>query len=159
MYGFVYSMVSLSLNSKFRSVAFTRPSSLFQKSNMSKSSSAEVNISPRLFSSFELFWIWIWIWSYENPCLATIGKQLKIHFVIRKIFERFTSEDYNTFFQIIKTSKVEQIISLYGDMDFPKSLFVKLLKNSMVFKFLVRFVRKNPGLIVQLLKIISKRVN
>ncbi|MHA1148062.1 MAG: geranylgeranyl reductase family protein [Promethearchaeota archaeon] len=91
---------------------------------------------------------------YENQCSATIGHQLKIHFIIRKIFEHFTSDDYEMFFQIVKISHVEELISLYGDMDFPRTLFIKLLKNSLVFKFLLKFFRKNPLLVFKLLKIL-----
>ncbi len=91
---------------------------------------------------------------YQQPCIISVGKQLKIHFLIRTIFEHFTREDFDTFFQIVKTSKVENVISLYGDMDFPKMLLVKLLENSLVFKFLFRFIRRNPRLIVKLVRII-----
>lgn len=93
---------------------------------------------------------------YENQCSATIGHQLKIHFLIRTIFEHFTNQDYETFFQIVKTSKVEDILSLYGDMDFPRSLLMKFLKNSMVFKFLMSFLRRNPLLLVKLAKILLR---
>lgn len=93
---------------------------------------------------------------YEKPCSATLGWQLKIHYILRIIFERFTNEDYETFFQIIKTSKIEQIISFYGDMDFPKSIFFKLLKNPLVMHFLLRFIRKNPLILVNVFKIILK---
>lgn len=94
--------------------------------------------------------------NYEIPCKNEINRSLKTHLVIRKIFECFTSEDFETFFQIVKTSNVENIISLYGDMDFPLSLFLQLLKNSMVFKFLLSFLRKNPLVIFTLLKILLK---
>lgn len=93
---------------------------------------------------------------YEKPCSATLGWQLKIHYILRIIFERFTNEDYETFFQIIKTSKIEQIISFYGDMDFPKNVFFKLLKNPLVMHFLLRFIRKNPLILVKVFKIVLK---
>ncbi len=92
---------------------------------------------------------------YEKPCMATVGKQLKIHYIISKIFEKFTNSDFETFFQIVKTSKIEQIVSLYGDMDFPRSLLFKLLKNSMVIKFLIRFLRKNPLHIFRIIKTVA----
>ena len=92
--------------------------------------------------------------NYEIPCSTAIGKQLKIHYLIRSVFERFTEDDFDTFFQIIKSSNVEQIISLYGDMDFPRNLVFKLLKNSMVFKFLLKFLKENPFLLFKLVKIL-----
>ena len=89
---------------------------------------------------------------YEKPCNAEIGKQLKIHYALRKAFENFTNNDFENLFQIAKTHKIEQIISLYGDMDFPKSLMFKLLKNLEIIKFLIRFIRKRPLLFLKLIK-------
>ncbi|MFO8019231.1 MAG: NAD(P)/FAD-dependent oxidoreductase [Promethearchaeia archaeon] len=91
---------------------------------------------------------------YEQPCEATIGRELKIHFLIRMIFEKFDISDYDTFFQIIKSTNIEDIISLYGDMDFPRELIFKLLGNSHVIKFLLRFLRKNPSFFFKLFKLI-----
>lgn len=93
---------------------------------------------------------------YENLCKVSIGKQLKIHYIIRMILERFTDDDFDTFFKIIKTSRVEHLISLYGDMDFPRSLAFKLLKNSLVIKFLIKFFLKNPTFVLKLFKLILK---
>ena len=90
---------------------------------------------------------------YEEPCKATIGKQLKVHFLIRKVFELFHQKDYDQLFQIVKTNKIEQIVSLYGDMDFPRDLVIKLLKNIQFIKFLVRLWCKNPCAILKLIKI------
>ncbi len=91
---------------------------------------------------------------YEEPSKATIGKQLKVHFLIRTFFEIFTSEDYDILFQIVKTNKIEQIVSLYGDMDFPRDLVIKLLKNVLFIKFLMRIWCKNPQIIPKILKIL-----
>jgi len=91
---------------------------------------------------------------YEKPCLRTIGKELKLHYVIRLILERLTNEDFEVFFKIVKENKIEHIISLYGDMDFPKDLIFKLLKNPLVFTFLIKFALKNPNIFIKLLKIL-----
>ena len=40
---------------------------------------------------------------YEKPCQNTIGKQLRIHYIISLIFERFKAKDWDTLFQIVKT--------------------------------------------------------
>ena len=93
---------------------------------------------------------------YEQQCASTIGRQIKIHFIIRTIFAHFSEEDFDLFFQIVKTSKVEEIISLYGDMDFPLALFIRLLKNPLIFKFLLGFLRKNPLLLFKIFKILFK---
>ena len=93
---------------------------------------------------------------YETPCKSTIGKELKIHYLIRILLEKFTDNDFEKILQIIKTSKIENLISLYGDMDFPKSLIFKLIKNPLVIPFLVKFTLKNPIIFIQLLKILTK---
>ena len=92
---------------------------------------------------------------YENPCLRTIGKELKLHYVIRLILEKLTSKEFEIFFKIIKENKIEHIISLYGDMDFPKDLIFKLLKNRSVITFLIKFSVKNPNIFIKLLKILT----
>lgn len=90
---------------------------------------------------------------YEKPCRASIGKQIKTHYLIRQIFENFSNKDYENLFQIVKTNKIEQLISLYGDMDFPRSLLIKLLKNSKIIKFLFRLLIKKPFLVLKLIKL------
>ena len=95
--------------------------------------------------------------NYEKPCASKVGKQLKIHYIIRSLLEVFTKKDFEKFFQIIKTSKIEHLISIYGDMDFPKEIIFKLIKNPLVFTFLIRFILKDPHLFIKLLKILFKR--
>jgi len=91
---------------------------------------------------------------YEKPCLSAIGKQLKLHYFISMLFENFTNDDFEAFFKIIKITNIEKLISLYGDMDFPRSLIIRLSKNSSVLKFLLRLLKKNPLLLVKSLKIL-----
>ena len=94
--------------------------------------------------------------NYEKPCASIVGKQLKIHYIIRDILEHLSNKDFEYLFQIIKTSKIEHLISIYGDMDFPKALIFKLLKNPLVFTFLIKFILKHPNIIIKLLKILNK---
>ncbi|MCJ7647769.1 MAG: hypothetical protein MUP85_04075, partial [Candidatus Lokiarchaeota archaeon] len=93
---------------------------------------------------------------YEKPCLRAIGKELKLHYVIRLILERLSNKDFEIFFKIIKENKIEHIISLYGDMDFPKALIFKLLKNPSVFIFIIKFALRNPDIYSKLLKLLIK---
>ncbi len=93
---------------------------------------------------------------YEKPCLRTIGKELKLHYIIRLILERLTNKDFEVFFKIVKENKIEHIITLYGDMDFPKDLIFKLLKNPLVITFLIKFSLKNPNIFIKLLKLLTK---
>ena len=94
---------------------------------------------------------------YEKPCLAVVGKQLKLHYYIRKIFEKCTNTDFETLFQIVKTNKIEKLISLYGDMDFPRSLVIKLSRDYLVLKFLLNFIKKKPSFIIESLRFLIKR--
>ena len=91
---------------------------------------------------------------YEKPSLATIGKQLKLHYIIRALLGKFTNKDFESFFQIIKSSNIEEIISFYGDMDFPRELIFQLLKNPLIIKFLIRFIVRNPIALLKIIKIL-----
>ncbi|MHA2089037.1 MAG: geranylgeranyl reductase family protein, partial [Promethearchaeota archaeon] len=51
---------------------------------------------------------------YESPCLSSIGKELKTHYLIRVMLERLTPKDFNKLFRILITNKMEYLINLYG---------------------------------------------
>ena len=90
---------------------------------------------------------------YEKPCLRAIGKELKFHFILRLILENFSSKDFETFFKIIKENKIEHLITFYGDMDFPKALIFKLLRNRTVLGFMFKFLLKTPVIIFKIVKL------
>jgi flavin-dependent dehydrogenase len=91
--------------------------------------------------------------NYEKACSQTIGRELKLHFIIRLILENFRNKDFEIFFKIIKENKIEHIITFYGDMDFPKALVIKLLRNRTVLGFMFKFLIKNPVIIFKILKL------
>ena len=93
---------------------------------------------------------------YESQWVATIGKELRIHYLIRTILEKFSDKDFIRLFQIIKISKIGDYISLYGDMDFPKAFAFKIIKNSLFITFLLKYLFKNTNIFVKLIKIIPK---
>ena len=93
---------------------------------------------------------------YESPCLSSIGKELKIHYLIRAILERLTPKNFTKLFRILKTNKMEYLIDIYGDMDFPKRFIFKLLRNPTVVSFLLKFILRNPDIIVNFLKILTR---
>ncbi|MFX1266893.1 MAG: hypothetical protein ACFFAK_02915 [Promethearchaeota archaeon] len=82
--------------------------------------------------------------NYETPCQFSIGKELKTHYLIRLILERFSNKDFETFFKVVKTHHIENLISIYGDMDFPTKMLIEMIKNPVVLKFLFQYVIKNP---------------
>ena len=90
---------------------------------------------------------------YEKPCSQVIGKELKLHFIIRLILENFRSKDFDKFFKILQENKIEHLVSFYGDMDFPKALVFKLLRNRTVMGFVLKFLIKNPVIIFKILKL------
>ena len=90
---------------------------------------------------------------YEKPCSQTIGKELRLHYIIRLILENFRNKDFDNFFKIIKEAKIEHLITFYGDMDFPKTLLIKLLLNRTVLSFMFKFLIKNPLIIFKILKL------
>ncbi|MFX1566984.1 MAG: geranylgeranyl reductase family protein [Promethearchaeota archaeon] len=93
---------------------------------------------------------------YEIPCRLTIGKELKLHYLIRLILERLDKNDFIKLFEIVKINKIENLINIYGDMDFPKALILKLIKNPLVISFFVRLISKNPDMLVKFLRLITK---
>jgi len=93
---------------------------------------------------------------YEKPCSQTIGRELKLHYIIRIILENFRDKDFETFFKIIKENKIEHLISFYGDMDFPKAFVIKILRNRTVLSFMFKFLIKNPVIIFKILKLFIK---
>ncbi len=90
---------------------------------------------------------------YEKPCSTTIGRELKLHYFIRLILEKFKAKDFETFFTIIKENRIEHLITLYGDMDFPKALIIKLLRKRTVLNFILKFLVRNPTIIFKILKL------
>jgi len=90
---------------------------------------------------------------YEKPCSQTIGKELKLHYLIRLILEKFKAKDFEDFFSIIKENRIDHLITLHGDMDFPKALVIKLLRKRTVLSFIIKFLIKNPVIIFKILKL------
>ncbi|MFX0058956.1 MAG: NAD(P)/FAD-dependent oxidoreductase [Candidatus Heimdallarchaeota archaeon] len=89
---------------------------------------------------------------YESPCLTKIGKELKIHYIIRLFLAQLRENDFERFLQLAKISKIERLISFYGDMDFPKSLVIKLIFKPLILRFLLKFLIKNPFFLIRVIK-------
>ncbi len=100
------------------------------------------NFSKRIIKKF-----------YERACRKAIGKSLKFHYLLRLFLENFTDFEYTKLFSIVKSSKVEEILFLYGDMDFPVKAILKLVKNYYVLRFLISVLIKNPKLVFKMAKV------
>ena len=90
---------------------------------------------------------------YERPTKSLIGHQLKIHYIIRKILEVLTPNEFDLLFRLIKSNRIEKLISIYGDMDFPRELTFKVLRSFLFQKFLFKFSMKHPLLIIKIILI------
>ncbi|MGM0470543.1 MAG: hypothetical protein ACQERB_17315, partial [Promethearchaeati archaeon] len=91
---------------------------------------------------------------YQTPCEALLGRELKIHYLIRLIFQHCSNQDFEELFNIIGSSDIKEKISLYGDMDFPKKLILKLLCNINLIKFIIILIFKNPILMIKTFRIL-----
>ena len=68
--------------------------------------------------------------------------------------EELNAKDFDKLFGVIKVNKIENLISLYGDMDFPKALMFKLIKNPIAISFFLKIFVKNPKIMLKLLRFI-----
>ncbi|MFW9999084.1 MAG: NAD(P)-binding protein [Candidatus Hodarchaeota archaeon] len=92
--------------------------------------------------------------NYETPCRIKIGRELKIHYLIRAFLEKCTKKDFEKIFRIIKKSEIETLISIYGDMDFPRATIFKIIKNPLFLFFLIKFLIKNPQILFKVIRVI-----
>jgi len=89
---------------------------------------------------------------YELPCQYIIGKELRIHYLIRVVLNEFDNKAFKKIFQIIRSTKIENMISIYGDMDFPKSFILKLLFNPKIILLFLKILLNNPNIIFKVIK-------
>lgn len=89
---------------------------------------------------------------YQAPCEATLGKQLKIHYLIRIIFQNCSNQDFETLFKILGKNKIKEKISLYGDMDFPRDMIIKLIFDIHLIDFLFHIFIKNPSILIKIIR-------
>lgn len=78
-----------------------------------------------------------WRKNYYNIWKKTVGKELKMHYLIRKALNKFNEKDYDKLVNFAKENKF--LFEKYGDMDFPTRYFFKLLKPKNI-GFMLRFL-------------------
>lgn len=64
--------------------------------------------------------------NYQKPWSKSIGRELKIHYFIRRLMNKFNYKDYDLLIRFLMNNK--KTIELYGDMDFPSKFLFKLLR-------------------------------
>ncbi len=90
---------------------------------------------------------------YQIPCEDTIGRQLKVHYLIHSFLKRLTPTDWDKIINLLNSSEVKGLFSIYGEMDFPKTFLLKLLGNVRVFMQIANLLGKNLSIIQDVLKI------
>lgn len=90
---------------------------------------------------------------YQVPCEDTIGRELKVHYLIHSVLKRLTPADWDKIIDLLNTSEVKDLFSIYGEMDFPKTFLFKLLGNVRVFMQIANLLGKNLSFVRDLVKI------
>lgn len=80
---------------------------------------------------------------YEKPCHRSIVRQLKIHYLIRQFMLKFTPTDWDYLIDLYENTPVGKIFNVYGEMDFPKRFFFKLLRDRRITRLLVSFFTRH----------------
>lgn len=74
---------------------------------------------------------------YKKLVDATVGRELRIHLLMRKILDRFSEEDYNRLIQYCSTPRAKQVLSSI-DRDRPAALITSLLLKEPRFLYFIR---------------------
>ncbi|MGF3553748.1 MAG: geranylgeranyl reductase family protein [Thermoplasmatota archaeon] len=80
-------------------------------------------LEKKIFSSFFLK-------KYQKLWYADIGKELFLGMKFRRIFKNLTDNQMDKYIKKFKNPKISEIISKYGDIDYPSKLVTPLLKKS-----------------------------
>ena len=92
--------------------------------------------------------------NYErHPVMLKLKAELRVHYFIRIILMRLKTEDFNWVFSLYKSTNIKEIVQRYADMDFPKKLIFKLLKNKDFNRFLIHILFRNIKMIPSLIKL------
>ena len=91
--------------------------------------------------------------NYQEPCENTIGRELKIHYLLRSLIKRFTAREWDQIIGFLNSTEVRHIFTIYGEMDFPRSFFFKLLRNARIFSLFLKLLSRNFGIFQDILKI------
>ncbi len=83
---------------------------------------------------------------YQKMWSADIGKELNRGMRFRTIFKNLTDKQIDKYIEKFQNLKTIDIISKYGDIDYPSKLAIPLLKtNPSILKLLPKTLKKNKG--------------
>ncbi|MHA1792699.1 MAG: NAD(P)-binding protein [Promethearchaeota archaeon] len=91
---------------------------------------------------------------YEKPCKKRILLNLKIHYIVHLALTRMDEKDYSFLFQLSTKPLIRKLLVSSADMDFPLIFLLKILLYPDFFKWLIKYLVKNPKLIFSILKIL-----
>ncbi|MCP4762184.1 MAG: geranylgeranyl reductase family protein [archaeon] len=93
---------------------------------------------------------------YEShPKMLYLKIQLKIHYLIRIILQRFTTENWNLIFHIVQNTKMKDILADKADMDFPLSMILNLLTVREFLGFIAHMAFHNLNIIPEIINLIA----
>jgi len=67
---------------------------------------------------------------YHKSWYADIGKELNLGMKFRKIFKHFSDKQFDKYIEKFQNQKINEIISKYGDIDYPSKLIKPMLKKT-----------------------------
>jgi geranylgeranyl reductase family protein len=67
---------------------------------------------------------------YHKSWSVDIGRELYLGMKFRKIFKHFTDKQFDKYIEKFQSSKINQVISRYGDIDYPSKLIKPMLKKA-----------------------------
>jgi geranylgeranyl reductase family protein len=65
---------------------------------------------------------------YHKSWSIDIGRELYLGMKFRKIFKHFSDKQFDNYIEKFQSSKINQVISRYGDIDYPSKLIKPMLK-------------------------------
>ncbi len=88
---------------------------------------------------------------YERQVKKSLGRDLKLHYIIRILLEALAPHEFNYFFHLYQTTSLQAIIHEFADMDFPLKLIKKLLRERTFIRYLlylgVKYIKILPKMV------------
>jgi len=75
--------------------------------------------------------------NYEKMFHKSIGKELKLHKMIRDTLNKFNNRDYDNILELLKKQKIQNILSNYN-RDYPSEFILNILVNEPRFLFFLK---------------------
>lgn len=76
--------------------------------------------------------------NYDKKWKEKIGRDLNTALLIRKVLNKLNNKDLNELYEVASSEEFKEILSIYGDMDFPTRFIFKLFRNKKFLSFLIK---------------------